>query len=134
MKKFIFLSIGLLAAEEQYNIKEIVTSASTLTKELKDAPASISVVTGEELKDTPVRDLGEALAKVSGVSIEQGVEKTGGYQISIRGMPTDYTLILMDGKRQNTTSAGMPNGFTGAFTSFIPPIAAIERIEASMRI
>ena len=129
MKKFIFLSIGLLAAEEQYNIKEIVTSASTLTKELKDAPASISVVTGEELKDMPVRDLGEALAKVSGVSIEQGVEKTGGYQISIRGMPTDYTLILMDSKRQNTTSAGMPNGFTGAFTSFIPPIAAIERIE-----
>lgn len=127
---FIIL-ISVLFAEDtkQYNINKIVTSASGFNQELKDAPASISVVTGEELKDKPVRDLGEALSLVPGVSIDQEVGKTGGYNISIRGMPSSYTLILMDGKRQNTTTAGLPNGFTETFTSFMPPISAIERIE-----
>lgn len=125
----IFMSMLFAEDTKQYNINKIVTSASGFNQELKDAPASISVVTGEELKDKPVRDLGEALSLVPGVSIDQEVGKTGGYNISIRGMPSSYTLILMDGKRQNTTTAGLPNGFTETFTSFMPPISAIDRIE-----
>lgn len=115
--------------DQDYSLNKIVTSASGFNQELKDAPASISVVTGEELKDRPVRDLAEALSFVGGVSIDQGVGKTGGYNISIRGMGANYTLILMDGKRQNTTTAGFPNGFTEVITSFMPPISAIDRIE-----
>lgn len=115
--------------DQDYSLNRIVTSASGFNQELKDAPASISVVTGEELKDRPVRDLAEALSFVGGVSIDQGVGKTGGYNISIRGMGANYTLILMDGKRQNTTTAGFPNGFTEVTTSFMPPISAIDRIE-----
>lgn len=133
MKKMtFFLSsalISLLANEKQYNLDKVVTSASGFSQELKDAPASISSIGSQELHNKPIRDLGEALSQVSGVSIDAEVGKTGGYNISIRGMPSSYTLILIDGKRQNTTSAGLPNGFTEAFTSFMPPISAIERIE-----
>lgn len=133
MKIKIFISTALVSAlmsqEKSYNIDEIVTSASGFAQELKDAPASISVVDGKELNSLPVRDLGDALSGVAGVSIDQSVGKTGGYNISIRGMPSSYTLILIDGKRQNTTSAGLPNGFTETMTSFMPPISAIERIE-----
>lgn len=119
----------ILAQEKEMRLDKIVTSASGYNQDIKDAPASISVVNAEELKDKPVRDLGEALSLVPGVSIDQSIGKTGGYDISIRGMPASYTLILMDGKRQNTTSAGFPNGFTEAFAGFMPPVAAIERIE-----
>ncbi|MEG1734345.1 MAG: TonB-dependent receptor, partial [Comamonas sp.] len=49
--------------------------------------------------------------------------------ISIRGMPSDYTLILIDGRRQNVAGDVTPNGFGAALTSFMPPVSAIERIE-----
>ena len=56
-------------------------------------------------------------------------DKTGGMNISIRGMPSDYTLVLIDGRRQNAAGNVTPNGFGGTQTSFMPPLAAIERIE-----
>ena len=132
-KSFLLASIALshllLVGEEKYYIDEVVTSASGFAQELKDAPASISNISNQELLDKPIRDLGDALSNVAGVSIDQSVGKTGGYNISIRGMPSNYTLILLDGKRQNTSSAGLPNGFSEVFSSFMPPISAIERIE-----
>lgn len=125
----IALSMHLLSAEEQYYIDEVVTSASGYSQEIKEAPASISVLNNQELQNKPIRDLGDALSNITGVSIDQSVGKTGGYNISIRGMPSNYTLILVDGKRQSTSTSGLPNGFSEVFTSFMPPISAIERIE-----
>src|SRR5690606_20752355 len=47
----------------------------------------------------------------------------------IRGMPSQYTLILIDGRRQNAAGNVTPNGFNETSTSFMPPMSAIERIE-----
>ncbi|MEB6762891.1 TonB-dependent receptor plug domain-containing protein, partial [Escherichia coli] len=55
--------------------------------------------------------------------------KTGGLEISIRGMPASYTLILIDGVRQGGSGDVTPNGFSAMNTGFMPPLAAIERIE-----
>ena len=103
--------------------------ASGFEQELKDAPASISVVTRKELETKNFRDLAEALQGVEGIDVMGGTGKTGGLDISIRGMPSDYTLILIDGRRQNVAGDVTPNGFGAALTSFMPPLSAIERIE-----
>src|SRR5574344_776506 len=66
---------------------------------------------------------------VEGIDVLGGTGKTGGLDISIRGMPSDYTLILIDGRRQNVAGDVTPNGFGAALTSFMPPMSAIERIE-----
>ncbi|PAF51258.1 TonB-dependent receptor [Helicobacter sp. 13S00477-4] len=128
---FLILPTCIFAEEDAktYILDRTVVSASGYSQDIKEAPASISILTKEDLEDKPYRDLGEAVANIPGVSIETGVGKTGGYNISIRGMPADYTLILTDGKRQNVSTSVFPNGFTEVFTSFIPPLAAIERIE-----
>ena len=63
------------------------------------------------------------------MDIRQGTGKTGGLDISIRGLPSEYTLILIDGRRQNTAGNVTPNGFNETATSFMPPLSAIERIE-----
>lgn len=106
-----------------------VVSASGFEQTIKDAPASITVVGKEQLEEKPFRDLAEAISDVPGVNIDQNVGKTGGYGISIRGMPPDHTLILMDGKRQNVSGDTFPNGFTEVNNSFMPPLSAIESIE-----
>ncbi|HRD34991.1 MAG TPA: TonB-dependent receptor [Rhodocyclaceae bacterium] len=116
-------------AQESVELREVVVSASGFEQELRQAPASISVVTREDLQTRQFRDLAEALRHVEGVDVRGATGKTGGLNISIRGLPSDYTLILIDGRRQNVAGDVTPNGFGDAHTSFMPPISAIERIE-----
>ncbi|MBS7350345.1 MAG: TonB-dependent receptor [Comamonas sp.] len=114
---------------QEATLSEVVVSASGFEQELQAAPASISVVTREELESKNFRDLAEALQGVEGVDVLGGTGKTGGLDISIRGMPSEYTLILIDGRRQNVAGDVTPNGFGAALNSFMPPVSAIERIE-----
>ncbi|RYY93629.1 MAG: TonB-dependent receptor, partial [Alphaproteobacteria bacterium] len=66
---------------------------------------------------------------LEGVDVGDSVGKTGGQTINIRGMGADYTLVLIDGRRQSTAGSVTPNGFGETSTSFMPPVSAIERIE-----
>lgn len=116
-------------ADETLTLDKVVVSASGFEQKVTEAPASISVISQEDLKQKRYSNLAQALDEVEGVDIRQGTGKTGGLDISIRGLPSDYTLILIDGRRQNTAGNVTPNGFNETRTSFIPPMSAIERIE-----
>ncbi|WP_237416439.1 TonB-dependent receptor domain-containing protein [Helicobacter saguini] len=103
-----------------------VSTASGYEQNLRDAPASISVITSEEIMTRPIRDIGDAVQDIPGVYTEQ--DKTGQNTIKMRGMESKYTLILIDGKRQNTAQGFIANALGNA-TSFMPPASMIERIE-----
>jgi len=107
----------------------VTVTAGGFEQLVQNAPASVTVVTREDLQVKRVSDLAQALNDVEGVDVGQDVGKTGGLTISMRGMPSDYTLMLIDGKRQNPAGNVTPNGFTETATSFMPPVGAIERIE-----
>ncbi|MGE6608307.1 TonB-dependent receptor domain-containing protein [Halomonas sp. NPDC076908] len=116
-------------AQENSQLSNMVVTAAGYEQSLNSAPASISVVTREELEQKQFSNIAEAIADVPGVDVRSGTGKTGGLNISIRGMPSAYTLILIDGRRQNASGDVTPNGFGETSTSFIPPLSAIERIE-----
>lgn len=122
-------SSASLACAQPQMLGELVVSASGFEQQIENAPASISVVTREELEQKQFSSVAEAIADVPGVDVRAGTGKTGGLDISIRGMPSAYTLILIDGRRQNTSGSVTPNGFTETATSFMPPVSQIERIE-----
>lgn len=106
-------------------LEQVVVTASGFEQNVKDAPASITVVTREQLEKGEYRDLTDALRDVQGVAVT-GVANEK--DIYIRGLPGAYTLILVDGKRQSTRDA-RTNGNSGFEQSFLPPVQAIERIE-----
>lgn len=116
-------------ANEPVVLSDIVVTASGFEQKVTDAPASISVISSEDLRQNRYNSLAHALGDVEGIDIGQGTGKTGGLNISIRGMPSQYTLILIDGRRQNAAGNVTPNGFGETSTSFMPPLSAIERIE-----
>jgi outer membrane receptor for ferrienterochelin and colicins len=116
-------------ANEPIALGDVVVSASGFEQKITEAPASISVISREELQQKRYNNLAQALGDVEGIDIGQGTGKTGGLNISIRGMPSQYTLILIDGRRQNAAGNVTPNGFGETSTSFMPPLSAIERIE-----
>jgi len=103
----------------------VVVTATGFEQAIEEAPASISVIPGEALRQRSFHDLTDALRDMEGVVVNGSSNET---DISIRGMPGDYTLILVDGKRQGLRDARV-NGNRGYEQSFIPPAAAIERIE-----
>ncbi|WP_298397035.1 TonB-dependent receptor [Sphingobium sp.] len=107
----------------------IVVTAAGYEQNIVEAPASITVLGREELQEKRFGSLAEALQDVQGVDVGGEAGKTGGLNISIRGMPSDYTLVLIDGRRQNAPGGVTPNGFGETSTSFLPPFSAIDRIE-----
>ncbi|MCH8497670.1 MAG: TonB-dependent receptor [Marinobacter sp.] len=125
----ITLVSGTASVTHAQQLGEIVVTAAGFEQQLAEAPASISVITQQDLQRKSVTNLAEALDGVEGIDIRQSSGKTGGLDISIRGLPSDYTLILVDGRRQNAGGNVTPNGFNDTATSFIPPLSAIERIE-----
>ncbi|TVP44537.1 MAG: TonB-dependent receptor [Gemmatimonadales bacterium] len=110
----------------------VVVSARGFEQSILRAPASISVVDGAALFQGQVRSISEAVEALPGVDID-GTDarsnKTGARTISLRGLPSEYTLILIDGRRQNVPGTVAPNAFNDSGSSFLPPLAAIERIE-----
>ncbi|TDR56023.1 outer membrane receptor for ferrienterochelin and colicins [Halomonas ventosae] len=118
-----------LSALAQQQLDDIVVSAAGFEQAMAEAPASISVISRQELEEKRVSSLADALRGVEGVDVGGQVGKTGGRNISIRGMPSDYTLVLIDGRRQNTAGSVTPNGFGETATSFFPPVSSIECIE-----
>lgn len=129
--------VSLLFAQESvldtqtYMLDKSVISASGFEQNIQEAPASISIISGKSLTKKQFFDLAGAINGVPGVDIGTEMGKTGGLNVSIRGMPSDYTLIMMDGHRQDAGgNVATDNvGWSQAFTSFIPPTSSIDRIE-----
>jgi len=102
----------------------MVVSASATEQNLKDAPASISVITQQDLQRKTVQNLKEVLKEVPGVQLtNEGDNRQG---VSIRGLSSSYTLILVDGKRVNSRNAVFRHN---DFDLNWIPVDAIERIE-----
>lgn len=112
-----------------HQLDTIVVTAAGYEQKITDAPASITVITQEDFKTKRINSVADALADVEGIDISPTAGKTGGLNIRIRGMDAEYTLVLIDGRRQNSTGEITPNGFGESNNNFIPPISAIERIE-----
>lgn len=120
------------AASENTNTHQlatIVVSAAGFEQDIKNAPASISVVTKEDIEKKNATSIADLLADVPGIDIRDGIGKTSGLNIKMRGLGNEYSLILIDGRRQTTSSDVTPNGFGESANGFLPPLASIERIE-----
>lgn len=124
------MATGVMAQQRDAQALEtVVVTASGFSQDIKNAPASITVITQQELQTRPFRNVADALSDVEGIDVQRG-GKAGGMNIRIRGMPAEYTLILVDGRRMSAGGeASRPNGFGDVDTNFIPPLGAIERIE-----
>ena len=122
---------SLYAVEKDNNetkLDGVVVSASGFSQQIKEAPASISVLSGDELTKDSFTSLHSIAQKVPGVNVVGG-EDGAASGISIRGMEKSQTLVLIDGKRVNSSSANPKGGAGDMNSNFIPPAEAIERIE-----
>ncbi|UCZ57325.1 TonB-dependent receptor [Desulfurispirillum indicum] len=108
----------------QVVLEPMVVTASSVERTQRDAPASISVITREDIEKFPVMELSELLGTVEGITLSRQGNQVAGVQI--RGMDMAYTLILIDGKRVNSTNVVFRgNDYDTGWV----PVSEIERIE-----
>ena len=109
-------------------LSTVVVTASGTAVDIKEAPASISVITREDIERKPVTSIGELLSTIPGVT--GGLSGTGAQsKIKLRGLPEKYTLILVDGKRQgNSAGINYRDDLGSQDLDWISP-EMIERIE-----
>lgn len=124
------MALGLAPASAQevsdgpLTLDTIVVTTTAGERFLKDAPASVSVIGGDELRNRPVRNLTDAIEGMPGTQTSGlGLGHRG---VSIRGMLPDQTLYLVDGMRiSNSASAIAHSDYE---LNWIPP-EAIDRVE-----
>ena len=109
-------------------LDRITVTASGHAQQVESAPASISVLTREQLEQRYYSNATDALRDIPGVIVTGGGAGDNGADVVIRGMPSQYTLILVDGKPVSTRES-RPNGSAGFEQDWLPPLQNIERIE-----
>ncbi|MEL5514681.1 ligand-gated channel protein [Serratia bockelmannii] len=115
-----------LAAPQDDTQDTMVVTASGFQQKIQDSAASISVIPRQQIEDKAYRDVTDALKDVPGVVVTGGASSS---DISIRGMSSKYTLILVDGKRVDTRGTRPNSDNAGIEQGWLPPMEAIERIE-----
>lgn len=103
----------------------VVVTATASERRAADAPASVSVVDGQSLRERPVLDLADAVRDTPGIGLDDSVG-LGRRGISVRGMNPDHTLILVDGQRINASSSAIAH--SDMELGWVPT-EAIERVE-----
>ncbi|MDR5857872.1 TonB-dependent receptor [Halomonas eurihalina] len=113
-------------ADDTTELEPVVVTAAGYEQVLSDAPASISVISGEELNKQSYSDITDAMDNIPGVYVTGG---GGSKDISIRGMDSSYTLYLVDGRPISDGRSVNTNGSDGGKQIGLPPIAMIDRVE-----
>lgn len=104
----------------------VVVTATGFEQKIQNAPASISVISKQQIEDKAYRDVTDALKDVPGVVVTGGGSSS---DISIRGMASQYTLFLVNGKRISTRGTRPNSDNSGIEQGWLPPLESIERIE-----
>lgn len=101
---FASLSLPVMSvAASVYEMPAVLVTAERTEAEVRKEPQSAEIVTSEDIKRSGAYDMRSALLSVLNLSVERSRPAKnagmGGHQVMLRGMNTNHTLVLVDGKR-----------------------------------
>jgi iron complex outermembrane receptor protein len=108
----------------EFELEEVVVTATKTPTTVREAPASVTVVTSEDLEKKNVKNLDSALRNEVGLFDRRGKGMTETVtNVQMRGFTgPERTLILFDGQPLNT-------GYTASVNWNVLPVEDVERVE-----
>ncbi|MFH0872389.1 MAG: TonB-dependent receptor [bacterium] len=108
----------------EFELEEVVVTATKTPTTVREAPASVTVVTSEDLEKKNVKNLDSALRNEVGLFDRRGKGMTETVtNVQMRGFAgPERTLILFDGQPLNT-------GYTASVNWNVLPVEDVERVE-----
>lgn len=117
--------------EEAVRLEPVVVSASRVEQRLRDVPANVTVITREDIEQSPARTVDDLLRQVPGFSLFRRssslVTHPTAQGVSLRGIGpsgVSRTLVLLDGVPLNDPFGGW------VYWSKVP-LESVERIEVT---
>ncbi|HXY55784.1 MAG TPA: TonB-dependent receptor [Nitrospirota bacterium] len=120
------VSVASAAAAEDADVqlKEVVVTATKTEKEPQDVTQSVTVITSDDIQKSSATTASDAIERTVGATVLDYGSTGSLSSINLRGANAEQVLILIDGKRLNSSSAG------GFDMSDLPiPLEDIDRIE-----
>ncbi|QDG38794.1 TonB-dependent receptor [Alteromonas mediterranea] len=119
------------AATESADVEKIQVTGSRISRQGAIAPSPVTAISGESLLNSGAMNIGEVLNELPSLANTFSLGNSGQFIgtaglniLDLRGMGTDRTLVLVDGKRHVSSSAG-----TAAVDTNTIPTTWIERVE-----
>lgn len=113
------------AESDPVKSKGVFVTATRTETSLEDVPASVTVITREDIEARPARDIADAIRDVPGVTLS-GQGLSGRKTIRIRGFDSKHVLLMVDGRRITASDDYIGHSDYG-FTWI--PLEDVERIE-----
>jgi len=125
------------AAPEAAPLEEVVVTGSRIAAPNLDAISPVTAVSAEELKSTGLTRVEDLLNSLPQVVADQGsglsMGSNGTATINLRGLGTQRTLVLVNGRRLQGGDPGAAQGSTPAFATAADinqiPVSLIERVD-----
>jgi iron complex outermembrane receptor protein len=120
-----FLMVSSAWAEEEIKLDEVVVTATRYEEKLPDIPAHVTVITEEDIENSPAQNIPDLLRTEAGIHVYDlgGIRRN--VSVDLRGFGETSSLnvlVLVDGRRVNQAD------LSGVDWVQIP-IDRIERIE-----
>ena len=112
------LHLQLSAVQQQ-----MVVSASLGDALASEVGSSVSVVSGQDIKDRAALNVLDVLSGIPGVEVSQAGRYGGVTGVYVRGGQSNYNLVMVDGIEMNE--------FGGAFDFAPLPADGVERVEVT---
>ena len=130
-----FTSVAVSAQEEtaknENAVERIEVTGSRILREGAIAPSPVTVISGDDLVNAGAINIGEVLNKLPALATTFSLANSGRFigtagvsLLDLRGMGTDRTLVLVDGKRHVASSPGTSSVDTNTI-----PSTWIDRVE-----
>lgn len=111
-------------------LETITVTATGSAQTVAEAPATVTIIDGEEINSRSYSSVNDVLRDVPGIVLDTPSTKTGTAGISMRGFGQSYILMMVDGRPLGNSNEATYNGWgSGLDGGYLPPPAAIERIE-----
>lgn len=121
------LLVSSVRAADGENINEVVVTASRVQRDGFTAPTPTTVLGQAEIEAQGARQLSSVLFELPAVRPTQtnpvASQNSGSTYANLRGLGSDRTLVLLDGRRF------VPNSSGGGVDMNVIPTALIERVE-----
>ena len=128
----VFISTGVQAQQTE----RIEVTGSSIKRIDTETPSPVVVVTREQIQQSGQRDIAELLRNVSAASAGSQIDNSSGSfsggasTVSLRGLGSAGTLVLLNGRRMSPAAYADPNtGNSTVYNLNSIPVDAIDRIE-----
>ncbi len=111
--------------------QELVVSATRVPIPEEETPASVSVITAEDLEQKQIKRVADALREIPGLSVVQSGAPGQLTSVFNRGLKSEHTQVLLDGIPINQGLAGLFN-FADLTTDNIDRIEVVRGPQSTL--